>query len=162
VYRSNSGDTQYSSPITNSTGSISRDEGEERLSFLLIIVALLASMVYFGILLTPVYAFKETRTSFQDGYNRGLRDGERDAAFNDSCPSHHTPIFCSGYRIGYAEGFNANPTFLSQEQTSGVNIDGNNNRAEVNQGQSNNDRFTGNGDGNGQLFRCKILCVGIQ
>jgi hypothetical protein len=138
------------------------------LSFLLIMVALLALMVYFGILIAPVNAFKETRTSFQDGFNRGIRDGERDAqgsGFDNSCPRNHTNAFCEGYRIGYTEGFRgANPTFVSQ--TSGVNIDGNNNRIEVNQGQSNNDRFANNGDndgnGNGQLPRCNVLCVGIQ
>jgi hypothetical protein len=54
-------------------------------------------------------AFKETATSEEDGFQRGVKDAGRDLeglnghGFDDSCPSGHTATFCDGYKQGYSE-----------------------------------------------------------
>jgi hypothetical protein len=54
-------------------------------------------------------AFKETSTSYEDGFQRGVKDAGRGLqglnghGFDDSCPSGHTAVFCDGYKQGYSE-----------------------------------------------------------
>jgi len=49
-------------------------------------------------------AFKETATSYEDGFQRGVKDAGRDLeglnghGFDDSCPKGHTGTFCDGYK----------------------------------------------------------------
>ena len=122
------------------------------MSLVLIMVALLALIVYFGIIMTPVYAFKETRTSFNDGFNRGVRDAIRDShnghGFDPSCPSGHTSTFCKGYRQGYIETFN--------------NAGGQEGRVHSGASASASASATASATSNGQNPTCRILCGAIQ
>jgi hypothetical protein len=56
-------------------------------------------------------AFKETATSNEDGFQRGVKDANRDLqglnghGFDDSCPKGHMATFCDGYKQGYTERY---------------------------------------------------------
>jgi hypothetical protein len=62
-----------------------------------------------------VSAFKETATSYEDGFQRGVKDANRDLeglnghGFDDSCPKGHTATFCEGYKDGYSESWHDTP-----------------------------------------------------
>ena len=76
--------------------------------FSIVAVALAIVLVY----IQTASAFKETGTSFEDGFQQGAKDAGRDLrgenghGFDDSCPSGHTATFCNGYRDGYNERWN--------------------------------------------------------
>jgi hypothetical protein len=129
-----------------------------------------------------VHAYKVTSTSYQDGFNRGVNDANRDwqrlngHGFDDSCPSGHTDVYCSGYFKGYNTTWDtlkedyivdSNGNTVSNAQSSTVGIEGNNNRVNVIQGQTanNGDGSDGgdSGDGDGSLNpKCKVLCGAID
>ncbi len=54
----------------------------------------------------------ETDASYEDGFQRGVKDAGRDLqgsnghGFDDSCPKGHTTTFCNGYKDGYNERWN--------------------------------------------------------
>ncbi|HEY7569772.1 MAG TPA: hypothetical protein VH796_00260 [Nitrososphaeraceae archaeon] len=78
-------------------------------------VTVIAAVIGITMLISTqhVYAFKETRTSYNDGYNRGFTDARCDRNFchghgyDPSCPRGHTDLFCSGYSAGYRNGWNS-------------------------------------------------------
>jgi hypothetical protein len=69
-------------------------------------------------------AFKETSTSYEDGFQRGVKDAGRDLrgenghGFDDSCPSRHTATFCNGYKDGYNEGGMTRQKTIDEDQLS--------------------------------------------
>ena len=79
--------------------------------FLIVAITLAIVLVH----TQTAYAFKETSTSYEDGFQRGVKDAGRDLrglhghAFDDSCPSGHTATFCEGYKDGYNERWHDTP-----------------------------------------------------
>jgi hypothetical protein len=131
---------------------------------------------------TPVFAHTQHYyVGFADGSHTAFRD--YGYGYNPSCPtnddgSDHTANYCAGYTDGYRAQWHAiyvyhHPQTQSIEQSSNVNIRGNNNRVVVNQQASNN---VGERQQGGQSYpypfypdrqhsinpRCAILCANIQ
>ncbi len=83
---------------------------------------------------------------------------------NQNCPGHHhTSEYCRGYFNGYGDLWNrsiqANGN-TDQQQTSNVNIKGNNNDVTVQQGQASN---VPSGSGSsGDNPRCVLLCGSVN
>lgn len=109
-----------------------------------------------------------------DRYNQGWIDGQNQAAAdwnshvftvssggNSQCPDGHSHAYCQGWNAGYADEWNRaiqvnyGPQ-TTQAQNSDVNIKGNNNKVEVNQGQSSDSGSSGGGGGDNP--QCRILC----
>ncbi len=143
----------------------------------ILILGLTISML----LLTPnAYARNLSDSQrYNDGYNNGYSAALQDNSYDSTCDPHgqytsdgqHTTYYCNGWANGYQDGWNNKNNGNSynsgtqQEQSSNVNVRGNNNRVTVNQGQSSNsdntfspDNIYGNNPG-GSNPNCKVICI---
>lgn len=125
---------------------------------------------------TPVFAHTQHYyVGFADGSHAAFRD--YGYGYDASCPtrddgSDHTPNYCAGYTDGYRAQWHAIYVYhhlqtQSIDQSSSVNIKGNNNRIVVNQQANNgvNQPVSVYGYGHsssGINPRCAILCANIQ
>jgi len=134
--------------------------------------------------------FAQTKVFAIDAYSKGYADAVCDSnnchghGYDPSCPSEHSDNYCNNYANGYSAGWN-NGNFRTvdnhnQDQSGAIGgnkINGDNNivNQQILQQQTpqviththtvtthhhsdNND----NNDGNGQLPRCKLFCLGVQ
>src|SRR5690349_10378959 len=114
------------------------------------------------------------------GYDKGYADAVCDLqschghGYDPSYQSGHSDDYCSNYGSGYQAGWNSG-SFSSTSNSEGAAIGGNKINGDNNlinqqiiqqQGSGNGRHFSGddnnNDGGNGQLPRCKILCLGVQ
>jgi hypothetical protein len=135
-------------------------------------------ILYLGALL-PVLAMIAPHafaSSDQQHFQTGWYDGQT-AAINDwnsnvkwqsadtNCGDHHTQHYCSGYWSGYNDEWNRSVnlnTNVVQSQGADVNIKGNNNHVDINQGQASSNGGSDNGgssSGHGANPRCVIACI---
>jgi len=145
------------------------------------IIAIGTVLATFSLLLLIVpqgnLAFASNETQH---YNAGWNDGQYNAQTDwnngyktpdQSCPTdhHHTQEYCNGYFAGYGDEWNRSYNIYysnsgtQQDQTSNVNIHGNNNRVTVNQGQSSDNPDNTNhhhDSGGGNLPNCHAFCIG--
>ena len=77
-------------------------------------ITLAIAVVTMILAITPLAeASKLTKTSYEDGYNRGASDAQNDLlglnghGYDDSCPSGHTDTYCRGYVNGYNNAWNS-------------------------------------------------------
>lgn len=81
-----------------------------KLTIAIAIIAVTAIICY----ISPanINAYKETATSYTDGYDRGYSDAVCDSnechghGYDTHCPNGHTNTFCNGYGNGYRNGWN--------------------------------------------------------
>jgi hypothetical protein len=136
-------------------------------------------------------AFKETATSYSDGYSKGHDDAVcdfnicHDHGYDPSCPSGHTERFCSGYSAGYENGWtsggqsggsNNSPSTNTDSKTqsisgNGANSGGNNNDDNANQasdGQTSSEQQTSSTEGstssNGEINwtdKCQLVQLAL-
>ena len=120
-------------------------------------VMILVLVLGLGVISTVIqfqsaHAHKVTSTSYQDGFDKGQVDGNRDHnglnghGYDESCPSGHTDVYCSVYVNGYRtvwKGMSQQPGINKQTQTKdqaqsigGINVHGSNNEIHVDQAQS--------------------------
>lgn len=121
-----------------------------------------------------VFAHESDAKRYSDGYDNGFAwyaDHPNDGA-NNCDPDRlytsdgtHTDIYCNGWATGYTAASNSGSanSGTQQGQSSDVNIRGNGNHVDVNQGQSN----SGGGNDGNQAFRgnnprCVVLCSTIR
>ncbi|HYX48580.1 MAG TPA: hypothetical protein VE843_02470, partial [Ktedonobacteraceae bacterium] len=118
-----------------------------------------------------------------DNYNQGFYDGglqvQADwdshqftvsSGGNSVRPDGHSHAYCQGFNSGYANEWNraiaVNYPSMSKDQSQGsnINIKGNDNRVQVNQGQNSGDSGSsgGSSDGSGANPQCRILCASIR
>jgi hypothetical protein len=92
-----------------------------------------------------------------NGWRQAIWDASNHPNYDPSCPAGHSENFCTGYRDGYIQNWDAygnmNTNTIGQGQSSGVDIHGNNNKVTVNQGQTGSDS-----SGEAILPRCVVLC----
>ena len=97
-----------------------------------IAIAVLTRIVAIS-LIPLVLAFKLTKTSYKDGYNRGTTDASNDFqglnghGYDDSCPNAHTDTYCQGYVNGYKNTWNnqdgsSGGATSTQSQSQGTDI----------------------------------------
>lgn len=98
-------------------------------------------------------------------YTIGYRDGYNDAQAGVS-PAYacvgHSENWCSGYNDGFRAGNGGSNIFYGQksDQTSNINVTGDNNKIFVNQQSDNQMGFTsGRKSTSGTLPNCVILCL---
>jgi len=77
-------------------------------------ITLSIAVVTMILAITPlVHASKLTKTSYEDGYNRGVSDAQDDFlglnghGYDDSRPSSRTDTHCRGYVNGYNNAWNS-------------------------------------------------------
>jgi hypothetical protein len=125
------------------------------------------------------FASESNAKRYSDGYHNGFDAAGNDNTYNPTCDPNgqftsdgqHTTIYCSGWADGYQAAWNEKQqpntnTGTQSEQTSNVNIHGDNNRVQVNQGQSSNagnafspDNIDGHHGGSSSNPSCKIVCI---
>jgi hypothetical protein len=115
-------------------------------------------------------------TGYDDCYNLGFQTGQSNAQNNVSIDWSVYNSHSAAWQHGYDDGINSvkNTNIVSDSpsnsQSSTVNIRGDNNRVNVEQGQSiasgngdGSDSGGGNSDGQGGFLpECRVLCLGIK
>jgi hypothetical protein len=117
------------------------------------------------------------QTCFNDPCAAGYTDGENQAANdwnngyknpNQNCPTDqpHSHDYCSQYWLGYGDEWNRSIQ-QNQEQGASVNIKGNNNKVNIEQGELSTDNgFSGSSShsssSHGLNPKCVLICVGIN
>jgi hypothetical protein len=116
------------------------------------------------------------QSCFTDRCAAGYTSGENQAYSdwssqnnNPSCPRGHSNEYCSQYWLGYHDEWSRSVSIndnTDQSQGTSVNIKGNGNHVQINQGQQSTDRgFSGSNShssSHGQNPKCVLLCVGIN
>jgi hypothetical protein len=98
------------------------------------------------------------------GYGHGYTDLRNGYSSVDAC-HNHSQAYCDGYHQGYGDAISNNPnTGFQQDQSSQVNIHGNNNDVNINQAQS---VQSGNGGDGGNSYhganpRCLLICATVN
>jgi hypothetical protein len=119
------------------------------------------------------------QTCFSDRCAAGYTDGENQAYAdwssqnnNPSCPSGHSNEYCSQYWLGYNDEWSRSVSIndnTDQSQGASVNIKGNGNHVQINQGQQTTDRGSSvssshgsSHSSQGQNPSCKAFCVSVN
>jgi hypothetical protein len=130
--------------------------------------------------LAGVISFGGANTAFADpqhcysygecynlGYGYGYADERNGYSSVDAC-YNHTQAYCYGYYQGYRDAFsnNANSGF-QQDESSQVNIHGNNNDVNINQAQNAQSGIDGGGgegwnSHHGANPRCLLICATVN
>jgi hypothetical protein len=123
----------------------------------------------------PAFATKDHHctTGYQDCYNLGYQAGQSDAQNNVSIDWSVYDSHSSAWQHGYDDGVNSvrntniyDVNSPSNSQSATVTIRGDNNRVNIEQGQSiSNGSDDGGSDGHhdgGFLPECRVLCLGIK
>jgi len=119
------------------------------------------ALVALGIL-GPNLAFAHT-AAYNDGYNQGYNNAINNIAIDTGELQGHS----NHWRVGYENGWNAGNGTINtnqQSESSSVNIRGNDNRVNIEQGQVSSQ---GDGANNGGTPnhapnpRCELLCVSL-
>jgi hypothetical protein len=109
------------------------------------------------------------QTCFSNSCAAGYTDGENQAYAdwssqnnNPSCPSGHSNEYCSQYWLGYNDEWTRSVQLnFNSDQTQGasVNIKGNGNHVQINQGQQSTSG--GGGSGGNTNPQCRAFCSNI-
>jgi hypothetical protein len=143
---------------------------------IIVIVAIVAAIAGDLSIATPIQ-----KAYAASGYSKGYADAVCDLqschghGYDPSCPSGHSDDYCSNYGSGYQAGWSSGSSSTSNSNSEGAAIGGNKINGDNNlinqqiiqqQGSGNGRHFNNDGNnndgGNGQLPRCKILCLGVQ
>ena len=114
-------------------------------------------------ILGPNLAFAHT-AAYNDGYNQGYYNAINNIAIDKGELQSHS----NHWRIGYENGWNAGKGTINtnqQSESSSVNIRGNDNKVNIEQGQVSNQGDGANNGGtsnHGPNPRCKFLCAAIN
>jgi hypothetical protein len=144
---------------------------------------LLITPMFLALTLIPMAAFAHRsdyiinsysgyqQTCFNDRCARGYTDGENQAYSdwsgqqkNDYCPNGHSNDYCSQYVLGYNDEWNRSiQQNFNTDQTQGasVNIRGNNNKVNIEQGQQSTSSGGGGSGGSGANPQCRAFCSNI-
>ena len=116
-----------------------------------------------------VFAYRDPKhcngdSCYAIGYNDGYNDAQNGLSPAYACVGH-SKIWCAGYNDGFRAGNGGKNIFYVQrsDQSANVNVDGDNNKINVNQLSNNqvgDNRFTSGHKSYGNtLPNCVILCL---
>ena len=140
---------------------------------IIVIVAIVAAIAGDLSVTTPMQKAYAT-SAYDKGYSDAVCDLQscHGHGYDPSCPSGHSDDYCSNYGSGYQAGWSSGSSSSSNSESAAIGgnrINGDHNLINQQiiqqQGSGNGRHVSGDGGsdgGNGQLPRCKFLCLGVQ